>query len=1284
MSSIYRMPLTEGEPYPMSEEAFRVFSEAHTSIRPLRYDSSVRQVNIIWPERTRPTEYDGGRELSFGQNILLGPLIHWSNEDNPRKLWPLYQTKLKTQFKEKFFSELILRVPGLVWSMNPESSMSAVLTTMVRELAGFSTNQEAIFATQSYPDVVKGLASRIWPVSVLAQASGGLSPALPLELKINLILSMVASLLANMMDEDTTVPPQRPKLGILALQTLGVPCDALTEGYDEMMHLSAAGRAALDKQEVSRQNGSVFWTNLTLHRRCIDCGGVMNTLSELEHHHQRNCPRHDRSARQERICSKCNVVANGIADTKLHFMSVCKQTVTARCAVCGEVGDQSLCLCGRNWDLVWGSVRTYIASDRNPMCSTKHLSVLQAILTLHERTQISFTNQLGNVWLDDTFDPLLAGVQREELTPTIINGILDQLPTLDEQGLISIPSADRTLAPDELLSLLNQGKPSGQLLDASLAWDHDGDLRNILASPATPARPHVTTRPSVKESPAPREAPHLQGSPAEEPPGASQPDGPETNQTSRVNAMLLQWGTASNEQKLRTLTIARQSPPLMALLSTANICTSENEVLSLMLQLTRGLQATTPHSGTSAGIQASTNVTAGVKGEPKFTPGIRLDGGDRQATSSSNLRLPAEDKQILCQNETHDTPIRFKTQIDKISHMIKLHSCPHKFLVSPSCQYYAEFESEMLSHIGEKHSTAQHSCALCDTNFNSESQRDAHVMASHLMCAVCRCYFRDGQHLRDHNDPVPCTAYAAAPAPEERKAPAYLAPQIKTDLEIYRREVPDPAALLSKSLTTMVEHMPGLDIVVKDEMIDSFKKICSMQKAVSFYEKFPHQSRKLKRPLLQPPNFLHPVGSKENLTKVQDFMGKGSKSLWSPSTSPKHFFQNFLELSEINQSIVRATAACSLTEKSATALLLQRMDSVTVWHLESRQFSPPHTWSYANILAVAQDTFYLLNLEDLAVSAEQAKKQSGESFAAFYCRAYKLLSTASLGRDAAERQNYIATNLRRLALRAAPFRVRQKLEDLEIRNGLTYSSTDIMEFVKAEEMSNLNPIHGESESELLGSYQTMEVKQRSKPKKKQNRAVKAVSTPAGALSVDTGRSTQLALPAPTPDTPAARAPNNQRWMRSKERSSPQSQGHQNVSGGVYNGDKNKFNDNKPYGKISTSIPAGPIHAPRDLYKQAKDTTAITTYVMEQKQKLGIPADDDAKYCWSCGAGHPAVPGVPPYHPRGRCRRVKRSDKVHFCPAPMNRRLFHSPENCPFKTRDARRVNTIRLVEDPVN
>ena len=155
-------------------------------------------------------------------------------------------------------------------------------------------------------------------------------------------------------------------------------------------------------------------------------------------------------------------------------------------------------------------------------------------------------------------------------------------------------------------------------------------------------------------------------------------------------------------------------------------------------------------------------------------------------------------------------------------------------------------------------------------------------------------------------------------------------------------------------------------------------------------------------------------------------------------------------------------------------------------------------------------------------------------------------------------------------------------------------------------------------------------------------------------------------------------------MRSKERSSPQSQGHQNVSGGVYNGDKNKFNDNKPYGKISTSIPAGPIHAPRDLYKQAKDTTAITTYVMEQKQKLGIPADDDAKYCWSCGAGHPAVPGVPPYHPRGRCRRVKRSDKVHFCPAPMNRRLFHSPENCPFKTRDARRVNTIRLVEDPVN
>ena len=160
----------------------------------------------------------------------------------------------------------------------------------------------------------------------------------------------------------------------------------------------------------------------------------------------------------------------------------------------------------------------------------------------------------------------------------------------------------------------------------------------------------------------------------------------------------------------------------------------------------------------------------------------------------------------------------------------------------------------------------------------------------------------------------------------------------------------------------MAQSIPGLDETVKSGIIDSFNKICSIQKAVSYYEKFPNNAKKLKRNLLECPNFAHPVGSKENMSRVADFLGK--TKIWSPSTSPKLYFQNFLELSELNTAVIRAVAACSLTEKSATALLLQKFDTSTLWQLESRTFSPPHQWKYETVLSVSQDTYFLLNLED--------------------------------------------------------------------------------------------------------------------------------------------------------------------------------------------------------------------------------------------------------------------------------------------------------------------------------
>ena len=116
--------------------------------------------------------------------------------------------------------------------------------------------------------------------------------------------------------------------------------------------------------------------------------------------------------------------------------------------------------------------------------------------------------------------------------------------------------------------------------------------------------------------------------------------------------------------------------------------------------------------------------------------------------------------------------------------------------------------------------------------------------------------------------------------------------------------------------------------------------------------------------------------------------------------------------------MVAATAACKLLESSACCLLLQRFSVTAKNAIESRCFSPQDTWSYRDILATSQDCYYFLNLEEVAMEAEESRRKDGEHLCEYASRSYKLLSTAALGREAEEKEQYIASNLRRLVFRA--------------------------------------------------------------------------------------------------------------------------------------------------------------------------------------------------------------------------------------------------------------------------
>ena len=187
----------------MSETSFDILCNTSRQTGTLRYAHSNREIFILWPYRLRPRQWNEGHEKDPTIDPLLGPLIHWIGEDSSERIWPAYQHRLRNQHKDVFFTQLTNRVPGITWCLNPEMSTPTALIYMISELAGIQSIHEAMYYSQLKPELFWGLAHTLWIYSTVAQVSGGLSDALPLELRLNMLLSMVEVLLAEMVLQDT-------------------------------------------------------------------------------------------------------------------------------------------------------------------------------------------------------------------------------------------------------------------------------------------------------------------------------------------------------------------------------------------------------------------------------------------------------------------------------------------------------------------------------------------------------------------------------------------------------------------------------------------------------------------------------------------------------------------------------------------------------------------------------------------------------------------------------------------------------------------------------------------------------------------------------------------------------------------------------------------------------------------------------------------------------------------------------------------------------------------------
>ena len=1263
---------------PISEPALARITDFETDVI-LRYPKSERVVTNLWPAAViEPPPPERFLAYTLGEMDIAH--------------WPDQQHRIHNESKNKFFTTAELRVPPAIWLCPPEVATAAAATRIAQEIYGIPDPQEARqLIASNVLDHWMTLAEPLWTTALLAYRSSCLDPALSLDFRTNCLLGACELLLTNMEKKQTQLMPARPQLSKEDLVSLSIAHDTIMEDYQGPGEQASVHLLRMDG---TRKNQTGLYSDTLYHFVCVECGSRSANYPAMQTHEAGpGCQSPIKPA--VKICSQCDLTIGTREGAKIHHATLCRRPASQSCPVCGIAAITEPCICSKNATMFWNTLRDYLTKGTNPLLNINHMDITRALLHLHFLAEMDF-----------------APVTEEDNTDAKIASIRDDPQLLKEEDIIN------TLAS---LPVLKAGGAAIYLpaVDKEYTLAHISEMvrANIIAPDTSDNEETQSTESnSRKES------------------------GQWDNHQEKTGVDIEQYREAFlNSTKTAKVAVLKQALSDMQVLGNlmaADLVDGREDLKTKLFKLNCGIKTeqkyanqhnqenkNTNADNTTRTAHMNTTSTAGQENHktpprrrPTITPVLLgLGKGTRDKRDNTDSVFPMggghTHQDISCANESHDIKPKFKTEMEKLNHLITMHSCPYKLLVNPPCRQYFEFDSEMSRHIDNFHVQADLiACELCNMKFTTLSQRDAHITSAHVICVVCGIFFKDFNHLADHNDP-PCKDVAHLRPTEKTAAGAFLTPVAKTELDAFRQVVPDPSAELSNSLSIMASAIPGIPEKVKTDLMNSFASYAALNKALTHYEKYPAHARKLRRCLLQPPNFDHPSGSRENLTKVTDFIG--NTEVWHPSHNPKNYFENFLKLQEINTAICGAVTACSLTHGSAVALLLQKFSPDTLCHLESRQYSKPNTWNYDSILNVSQDLFFSLDLADLATAAEGAKKLPSERFHEFFSRVYKLLSTASLGRSEAERLSYIKSNMRRLALRAAPYKIKLKIEKLEVAHGIEYTAQEVADLVRSEEAMNHPPAENH-EMALLGTFQVSRAETTDKPRetaRPRTRRLNAVNDHTNNQQTRENSTTPSNHRSPSPRAPQGQGAQEQRrppwggdrnhatsntqptdqggrqWQANRPPQNPvwpaqrQAQQHPHQGWPPNNtGWQNQSRWQHQGTRHPQPGPHGPIHTPKDMYSSAQEAQARADYIAEQKRRLNVREDDLTKYCFACGAGHPNLHGkMGDYHPRGKCRAVAFSDNVHQCPHPTNLRLFHNSNECP--TAGKRQLRSvIRLID----
>ena len=1138
--------------------------------------NSAKQILLGFNKRDRLQYFSIKRKIYLTQQLgekedFKGRSLLEKDEQEDVEYFTGFQYLIPASEKQEFLLNFLVRVPGLIYNLNVETAMAAGTNLLLAELLGSGDKDLISGFCANFLAFIRGVESRWMPYLLLAATTSSTHPSLPMELRVNALLGLLACLLETMCADGEEDPNNvNPRISMVTAETLRIPLTSLSGPLYKRPNEKTSDLVARDNR---RRNTPGFWTDLSCHFRCIMCSEFLVCQEE---NLAPSCPFECQLKEGKVRCSLCDEELSGMDSMKLHFTTLCKRPISVLCPACGYDPTKGECFCQTSRRRMVTVAKNIIASPAFQLFKPEYLQVVSAICYHHYVGNLTFTRipkSERNLtwWCADQvkkadYDYVV------DWKSGIVEDIVGYLPTMSEDGeIVSFPGTNSETTVESLITIPLPEQPKENDEHDHTLWsdkEDDSDTRTSLSWDAEGLERPKRTKKKKKEGEA-RDA-----------------DGEDKDKEERKSKK----GDEDKKKKEKPKDPAKKP--------------------------------------------------GGKEGDD----GEDDDDEDEDEEEEKFEGFPFfSKKEYKCRNETHDTPLLFASVVEKLRHLVSSHSCPFK---NQNCKYYSEFEYAMAKHIKDAHSDRDlQPCSVygCNQTFATDVLLETHLKI-HPKCFSCQQYFFDAKALETHH---PCYNLKGEPFEQRDKNPSHLAPVFNTELDQFRKGTEDPNIQLATCMANLCQKIPMAEDE-RDQLVDDFRRAAAHQIAQQNLERYPASARKLTRLLIEPPIFNSNLNVKENMQKVSDFLGKGAASgdIWEPSNSAKAQFKNFLTLSELNERMSAATAACKLYESSACSLLLQRFSVTAKNAIEARLFSPPSSWSYREILLSSQSLYFYLNLEDIAIEAEECKKKDSEGLTDFSSRLYKMLWTASLGREQKERENYISSNMRRLIFRALSPKLRAKVENLELRYGISYTSNELIDFSRSEQIEQSH-LRGETLSDSQSLTEKGKSQIYSVQKKNQRK-------PRPKSESFEGNVSEMSQKEVKPKKKEHKDRKKLNSLTQKTSLGSVGQHQERLESSVI--------PRSPYpqqGMAKTAV---------DLYKQANKGSK-SDYIKEKKTLLGLdPNQEIEKFCFKCGAEGLA------YHPAGRCK-LPDTTEIHDC---GHRKLFHRKQDCPNPSKKLRSIKVHRM------